>query len=481
MSADQEQEYFSDGISEEILNALTQVNGLKVVGRTSSFQFKGRNEDLRVIGDKLGVAHLLEGSIRKQGDNVRITAQLIKVADGYHLWSQTYDRKLTDMFAVQDEISAAIAQALSAQLMHVGPNPRAASIDPAAYDLYLRARQLMRKRTAPALREAGRLFDAASAIAPDFDAAYSGRARALSIVWNFAGGVDANTDTLVADGMRAATRALEINPRNAEAHSALGYMQFVNLWQWEQGLRQTRLAITLAPNDAEIANFAGDLFRFAGDLDAGLKWERRAIELDPLLPINHSDLSWALQIVNECRAAIVPARKALELDPNQAVALDALSRAQICVGEFEPAEVSLARFDSLEPNSPFLLDARARLAVRRGREDDARDVLRALIVLVDAGAVFHYAVAQTQAQLGDGEAAGRSLEQAYLQRDPYFPSDDLYLLPEEWPSHPAILAALDKPELNALFAMRRAYLRAQKQRGFSRAGAPAPPLSSPTR
>ena len=139
MSADQEQEYFSDGISEEILNALTQINGLKVVGRTSSFQFKGRNEDLREIGEKLGVAHLLEGSIRKQGDNVRITAQLIKVADGYHLWSETYDRKLTDIFAVQDEISAAIAEALSSKLMHVGQHPRAANVDPGAYDLYLRA------------------------------------------------------------------------------------------------------------------------------------------------------------------------------------------------------------------------------------------------------------------------------------------------------------------------------------------------------
>ena len=115
------------------------------------------------------------------------------------------------------------------------------------------------------MRESARLFEAATLIEPEFDAAHSGRARALSIVWNFAGAAEA--DTLAADGMRAAQRALELNPRNAEAHSALGYIQFLYLWQWEQGLRETRLAITLAPNDAEVANFAGDLFRFAGDMD----------------------------------------------------------------------------------------------------------------------------------------------------------------------------------------------------------------------
>ncbi|WP_174754939.1 hypothetical protein [Arenimonas daejeonensis] len=150
LSADAANEFFSDGITEEILNALTHIEGLKVAGRTSSFHFKGKNEDLKAIGAALGVAHVLEGSVRRQGDRVRITAQLIKVDDGFHVWSQNYDRTLDDIFAVQDEISTAIAAALESRLMPGGGN--AADIDPATYDIYLHARQALATREGHASR-----------------------------------------------------------------------------------------------------------------------------------------------------------------------------------------------------------------------------------------------------------------------------------------------------------------------------------------
>jgi len=464
MSSDKDQEYFSDGISEEILNGLAQVEGLKVVGRTSSFKFKGHNEDLRMIGEQLGVAHLLEGSIRKQGDNVRITAQLIKVADGYHLWSKTYDRKLTDIFAIQDEISKAITEALSLQIMSSDAAPRAANIDPAAYDIYLRARQLLARRRAESILQAVTLFEAAAIIDPKFDAAWSGRARALSLAWTYAGSTVGSARFL--EAKQSAQRALALNPRNAEAHSALSVIEVLHLWNWDEGLRETQLAIALAPNDAEIANFAGDMFRSLGDFEQGLKWERRAIELDPLLPINHADLTWVLQMQGRCQEAVAPAQKALELDPGLLGAMDALARAYICLGDFDKAgqfAEQLARTDPTLSSGP---DLRARIAIKQGRLDDARQATAELQRRARAGEVVTYAVAQLEVMLGDNEAAARSLALAYTQRDPFFPADDLWLLPEDWPDHPGIRATLDKPELKALFDMRRKYFIAQKMRSF---------------
>ena len=464
MSADKDQEYFSDGISEEILNGLAQVEGLKVAGRTSSFKFKGHNEDLRVIGEQLGVAHLLEGSIRKQGDSVRITAQLIKVADGFHLWSETYDRKLTDIFAIQDEISKAITEALSVQIMSGDVAPRAANIDPAAYDIYLRARQLLAKRRAESILQAATLFEAATIIDPKFDAAYSGKARALSLAWNFTGAAVGSAHPLQA--RQAAQQALALNPRNAEAHSALGYLEILQKWNWDEGLRETEQAIALAPNDAEIANFAGDAYRAVGDFQQATRWERRALELDPLLPINHVDLAWILQVQGRCQEAIAPGQKALELDPGLFGAMDASARAYLCLGDFAQASQLAERMAKATPGLASVPDLRARLAIKDGRPDDARKAIAELQDRARAGEMNNYIIAQLEAMLGDNDAAAQALSLAYAQRDPLFPFDDLWMLPEEWPDHPGIRATLDKPELKALFDMRRNYFKAQKMRGF---------------
>ncbi len=464
MSSDKDQEYFSDGISEEILNGLAQVQGLKVVGRTSSFKFKGHNEDLRVIGEQLGVAHLLEGSIRKQGDSVRITAQLIKVADGYHLWSKTYDRKLTDIFAIQDEISKAITEALSVQIMSGDAAPRVANIDPAAYDIYLRARQLLAKRRAETIRQAATLFEAAAIIDPKFDAAWSGRARALSLAWNYEGAAVGSSHALQVQ--QAVQNALALNPRNAEAHSALGYLEITQSWSWNEGLRETEQAIALAPNDAEIANFAGDVYRALGDFQQATRWERRALELDPLLPINHSDLAWVLQIQGRCREAIAPGQKALELDPGLLGAMDALARAYICLGDFTQASRLMERMAKSAPGLASVTDLRARLAIQDGRPDDARKAIAELQTRARAGELLNYIIAQLETMLGDNDAAAQSLALGYAQHDPLFPFDDLWMLPEDWPDHPGIRATLDKPELKALFDMRRNYFKAQKMRGF---------------
>ncbi|HVF34458.1 MAG TPA: tetratricopeptide repeat protein [Candidatus Saccharimonadia bacterium] len=454
MSQGKDQEYFSDGITEEILNALTRIEGLKVAGRTSSFHFKGRNESLGAIGAALGVAHVLEGSVRKQGERIRITAQLVKVSDGFHLWSQNYDRKLDDIFAVQDEISVAIASALSSQLMGVAPGANDAGlIDPKAYDAYLRARRELAQRTGEHILQAAALFESAAKLQPDFAAAFAGRARALSLAWGYLGmraGDDHGTQAV-----RAAERALALDPGNAEAHSALGFVYLIHQWRWADGERETARAIELAPNDAEVANFAGDSYRSLGDFDAASRWERRALELDPLFDVNHVDLAWALLAQRRCDEAIAAAEKGIAIDPTYWTGHDALGRSRLCLGDTAGATQHLEALEGLIQQAPFALDLRARIAVREGKREAAHAALAQLQRRAADGETLHYTIASIQALLGDLDAAAVSLERAYETRDPAFVGDDYFMLPEEWPVHPGIRAAHDKPELNALYEIRR--------------------------
>ena len=265
---------------------------------------------------------------------------------------------------------------------------------------------------------------------------------------------------------QAAQRALALNPRNAEAHSALGYLEILHKWNWDAGLRETERAIALAPNDAEVANFAGDAYRAVGDFQQATRWERRALELDPLLPINHADLAWILQMQGRCQEAIAAGQKALELDPGLLGAMDASARAYICLGDFAKAKQFMERMAKSAPDLSSITDLRARFAIKDGRPDDARKAIAELQTRARAGEILNYIIAQLETMLGDNDAAAQALSLAYAQRDPLFPFDDLWMLPEEWPDHPGIRATLDKPELKALFDMRRNYFKAQKMRGF---------------
>lgn len=222
MSSDPEQEYFSDGISEEILNALAKVTELKVAGRTSSFAFKGENQDLRKVGEALGVKNILEGSVRKSGTKVRITAQLIQVEDGFHLWSESYDRELTDVFEIQDEIASAILEQLKAHLLADQQLLVVATrADSQAYDLYLLAKQRIYERTRPALESANELLDRALNIDPDYAPAYAQRGIATLLL------SDRNYGKIPREqaGNQAKVyidRALQLDPNQEEALAASG-------------------------------------------------------------------------------------------------------------------------------------------------------------------------------------------------------------------------------------------------------------------
>ncbi len=293
MSPDGDQAYFADGISEEILNVLVKTHSLKVAGRTSSFQFRGRNEDLRTIGEQLGVEHILEGSIRKASNRIRITAQLVKTSDGFHLWSETYDRELTDIFAIQDEIARSITDALAIELNLVDTSQSLATVSTKnmeSYDRYLEARGLITQRLD--FPRAIKLLDEAVQLDPDFAAGWAANAQAHSLTLYYLH-IDRDETKKKAEAM--ALKALELDPNLSMAHSVLGDIYRDN-FQWEASQESYLRALSLNPDEIEAnEQYAQMLWRISY-IDEALKYSARAIDLDPLSWLNltvHASLRYA--------------------------------------------------------------------------------------------------------------------------------------------------------------------------------------------
>jgi TolB-like protein len=286
MSEDAGNEYFSDGISEEILNALARVRELKVAGRTSSFAFKGQNQDLRQIGDALGVDHILEGSVRKAGNTVRITAQLIEVGSGFHLWSETYDRELVDVFAIQDEISAAILNELKATLLEdESPAVRTARTDSEAYDLYLLAKQRMYERTGPNIESAAELLDRAIAIDPEYAPAYAQRGIATLLLSEGSGSYgDIPRAQSQSQGQLYLDKALELDPNLAEAWAGLGllYSNEPTAKSWEKSVEVLQKALSINPGLIDAMNWLHNSYQALGRPDDAGRVMIDLVERDPL-------------------------------------------------------------------------------------------------------------------------------------------------------------------------------------------------------
>jgi len=279
MSGDKENEYFVDGLTEEILNRLAQISELKVPGRTSSFAFKEKNNDLRQIGATLGVAHILEGSVRKSGNRLRITAQVVRTSDGFHLWSQTYDRKLEDVFAIQEEIARAIAEALSVQLkVTAGDKAERPTQDMVAYDNYVEARTLIALRTRDSLRRANTLLEQAVQRDPGFAKAWAWLANVRAAGRFF--GLAPMKESLD-EAEKAARTALALDDSNATAHSALADV-LRDRFQFLESEAENRRAVELNPGEAETHSHYAAMLLTVGQLDASVVQTRRASELEPL-------------------------------------------------------------------------------------------------------------------------------------------------------------------------------------------------------
>lgn len=334
MSEAGDQEYFADGISEELLNVLARVDDLKVAGRTSSFAFKGRNEDLRKIGEILGVAHILEGSVRKSGDRVRVTAQLIKADDGFHLWSETFDRELDDIFAVQDEIAAEIVTALSARLS--GSAPQTARTDVGAYGLYLEAKQLISERRAVSLEHAEELLGRAIAIDPDYAPAYASRAFTEILLSDAPGayGRRPAAEALVR-AEAFANRALALDAEIADAHAAAGLI-YMNTGNAEAAVVSLKKAVEINPNHLNARNWLsltlGSTGRYADRAEQTLK----LFELDPLYRPGANNTIVNLLEIGDLETARNVIERIREVDPGGE--LYAWSRSSLLAAEGKNAE-----------------------------------------------------------------------------------------------------------------------------------------------
>lgn len=286
MSSDEENEFFSDGLSEELLNVLAKVDGIKVAGRTSSFQFKGQNLDLRDVGEKLGVKHVLEGSVRKSGNQIRITAQLINAEDGYHIWSETYDRELTDIFAIQDEISQAVLGQLKGHLLpEDNENLRASAMpttDVEAYQAYLKGNTLIAKRDIDAINIAIDQYKTALRLDPSFAEAY-GR---LAIAYNLQGYYGNIPFEQVQESVKQnAEQALAINEDEPNAYAALG-LYHLNRFEAEEAVEFYEKSIGINPNNSDVYNWLGNAQSELGNYKKGNEAYKKMYEVEPLAPFS---------------------------------------------------------------------------------------------------------------------------------------------------------------------------------------------------
>lgn len=347
MSEDANNEYFSDGISEEILNALAKVNDLKVAGRTSSFAFKGQNQDLRVIGVALNVSHILEGSVRKAGNRVRVTAQLIKVDDGYHVWSENYDRELDDIFAIQDEISAAILDQLKAHL--IGSETVAvARTDSQAYDLYLLAGQRIYERNEASLQMASNLLNEAISIDPNYAPAYAqlGIATMLLSKDNYGSLLTAKAHT---DAKILLDRALELDPEQAEAMAGLGLHAQNALLDYDLSNQWLEKALAINPNLTNASVWLAISLSEQGNLQRELEILQQAFARDPLHPPTFNNFGQTLAVVgrvDEARIALAELKRFL---PSDASLTATLGKIEVFAGNWAESDRLLTEAVEREP------------------------------------------------------------------------------------------------------------------------------------
>ncbi|MFC2166149.1 tetratricopeptide repeat protein, partial [Acidobacteriota bacterium] len=313
MSADPEQEYFCDGISEDIINSLTQINDLRVVARTSAFSFKGKSVDIEEIGRKLKVDKILEGSVRKAGNRLRITAQLINVADGYHLWSEQYNRDLEDVFAIQDEITQAIVEKLKVKLLRKEKESIAKRYkeDAEAYNLYLKGMYFVSMVTARGYEEATKCFQKALQIDPNYALVYCGLAKIL--MWStYFENMPPNKGFPRA--REYIKKALEIDNTLAEAHTWMGYIHTFYDWNWKEAEREHKLALELNPNSVEVHLWYSQFLTVTEQHEKAMRAAKRAQELDPLSSQNNMVAAQAIFYARQYDRAIEEAKTALKID-----------------------------------------------------------------------------------------------------------------------------------------------------------------------
>ena len=403
LSPAKDQEYFCDGISEEILDALAKVEGLRVVARTSSFSFKAKNADVAEIAQKLNVQNILEGSLRREGNRIRITAQLVNAHDGFHIWSDTFERELGGVFAVQDEITRSIVDALKIKFAVTLP-PRTGQ-NTEAYDLYLQGLYLSNKSDEENLRKSLNLFQRALDKDPTLSRAWVGIAK----VWFWL--ADAYLKPLEAYQAveSAATKALELNEKDADAHAYLSAAKRVLHWDWKTGERELQRAVEIDPNSAMAHLLFAHHRLCSGDLAGGQIELDEAKRLDPLSPLISDHQAVLFLYSDRLNGAVAAAKRTLTLDPNYNYLEPTLARVYREQGKLEDALALYlkAQQGTHEPNAGLAI-AYARL----GRITEAQRMLQQLIDKANRGYVAGEQIACVFVALDNHDEAFRWLNRA---------------------------------------------------------------------
>ena len=440
MSSGKDQEYFADGLSEELLNLLAKIPDLRVAARTSAFKFKGEKMDVQEVAQKLNVAHILEGSVRKSGNKVRITAQLIKAADGYHVWSETYDRTLDDIFVVQDDIAGEVVKALKLTLLGTALTTRSKPQDSEAYNLALQGRYFLERSGQKDLERSIDYFQQSLARDPGYAPAWAGLSQAYV-------GQAGKGYVAVAEGYprarKAAEKALALDPQLADAHLAMGWIHSTYDWDWAAADESYRRALELEPGNAQaIRRFGGHAAVF-GRWEEAINAMNKAIERDPLGQNNYLNLALVLEAIDRDTEAELAYRKALELDPSGALWHLWIGRSLILQGKPDAGLQEIQQ----EPEEIWRLSGLPLAYHALGRRRDSDAALAAF--KSKYGGEMAYQIAEVHAFRGEADLAFEWLERAYAQRDggvTEIKGDRLFRTLIDDPRYKAFLRKMKLPE-----------------------------------
>ncbi|MFN2400620.1 MAG: protein kinase [Gemmatimonadaceae bacterium] len=420
LTPNKEDEYFSDGMSEELIHALAKVSGLRVSGRTSSFAFKGREEDAEAVGRRLGVDAVLDGSVRRSGDRLRIGVQLVGTRDGYELWSETYEREARDVFAVQDEIAHSVVRALRVRLASASGVPIVArqTEDLEAYNLFLQGRALWNRRTSESLQRAVQLFDSAVIRDPSFARAHGAVAQSYALLGAYSFLLPGE---MFPEAIAAAHRALELDSTLAEAHSALGLSKWLYEWDWTGAERELRRAIELNPSYATAHQWYALYLGTSGRAAGGVSRMRDALSLDPMSLIISADVGELLYFARRYDQALEQYRQTLQMDSTFAHTHSYLGKVYERMGRFEEAISEHRKAVALSGGSPFFVSSLGYAFALAGRRDEAMAIVRDFERDVPDRFVSPYLIAEVYLALGDQDRAFVHLERALAERMPEVP------------------------------------------------------------
>jgi serine/threonine-protein kinase len=415
MSADVDNDHFCDGLAEELLNTLSKIDGLKVAARTSAFSFKGKTADIGTIARTLGVTSVLDGSVRRSGNRLRISVQLVNAADGYQVWSQRYDREMRDVFDLQDEITLAVVAAL--KLMLFGEERAAVlkrHIDNAdAYELFLKGRYHSHKYSAQGWQRAIEFFEKAIALQPDYAQAHAGIATALGCQWFF-GILPAGR--AIPQSKAANARALALDDSLGDAYLSLSITKFFFDWDWRDAERTFTRSIELNPNNAETLSYYALFLVFEGRIDEAMAISRKALAIDPLAPLINMNVGWTCFAAGRPDEASRVAAKMIEIEPDFYGAYWLQGAVHLSAGEYQAAAGQLRRAVSLGGHQVVLADLAAACSLA-GAAGEANAILDQMVDMRRQHYVPAICLARVYCRLGNTKAAIEWLEAAFTERN----------------------------------------------------------------